>query len=59
MSQAGEAEARLLASYSTIAARWGSESVFTALAADRLARIYDAQGAPERAKEYRRGSATR
>jgi tetratricopeptide (TPR) repeat protein len=55
-----DAEARLLASYSTIAERWGPDSVFTALAGDRLARAYEASGAPERAREYRRlGSATR
>ena len=47
------AESALLDSYRVIAARWGESSVFSQLAAGRLAKFYEVRGNAELTRQYR------
>jgi tetratricopeptide (TPR) repeat protein len=57
MGELDVAEELLLGSFPVIAARWGEQSVFTRLAAARLARFHDLRGDVQLAERFRRTAA--
>jgi tetratricopeptide (TPR) repeat protein len=59
MGNLAGAESALLDSYGAIAERWGDSSVFSQLAAGRLAKFYEASGNADLMRQYRERASSR